>query len=156
MAATRTPGENEEKRKQRAGKEQVKGEERNGARGEGGDLKGGKGRERENDPKTLSRLAFSGRRDDFRMIILSMVFRERYLLRAHKPTETLEKRPASTRLRSKEVTRGPPLLLPLLAVEAMTRLGQNEAMLSRSSISREKTRWFTAVNTCLHKPVRIN
>lgn len=31
------------------------------------------------------------------------VFREIYLLRAHKPTETLEKKPASTRLRSKEV-----------------------------------------------------
>jgi len=33
------------------------------------------------------------------------VFREGYLLRAHKPTETLKKRPASTRLRSKKVAR---------------------------------------------------
>jgi len=63
--------ENEEKRQQRAGTGRAKGEE-NSAKSKSGDLKGGKGRERENDPKTLSRLAFLGRRDDFRMIILSV------------------------------------------------------------------------------------
>jgi len=55
-----TSGENEEKRQQRAGTGRAKGEE-NSARSKSGDLKGGKGRERENDPKTLSRLAFLGR-----------------------------------------------------------------------------------------------
>lgn len=55
----------------------------------------------------LSRPAFPGQTrrfpDDYSL--RGSVFREGYLLRAHKPAETLEKRPASTRLRSKEVAR---------------------------------------------------
>lgn len=77
----------------------AKGDERSG------DLKRGRGRGRE-WPEDASRdWPFPGRRDDFRMIILSVARFFANLLRAHKPTETLEKRPASTRLRSKEVAR---------------------------------------------------
>lgn len=143
------------KRKQRAGTEQVKGEERSGARGKGGDLKGGKGRERENDPEDAleAGLFRAARRfpDDYSL--RGSVFREGYLLRAHKPTETLEKRPASTRLRSKEVAREPPSLLPLL-VEATTRLGQNEAMLPRSI--RFEKRHIGSLQSTLARPAQAS
>jgi len=81
------------------------------------------------------------------------VFHEGYLLRAHKPTETLKKRPASTRLRSKKVARR--ATAAITAVGATTWLRPNEAMLLKGSINREKT-VGSAANTCLYEPMTMN
>lgn len=139
--ATTMPRENEEKRKQRV-KKRSEQRPKEGRREE--QRRRFKKKKREKKGEWCFRdWSFRGRRDDFRVIILSLsVFREGYLLRAHKPTEMLEKRPASTRLRSKEVVRSEGCRCCYYCWLLETRLRPNGAMLPKGSINWEKTRWF--------------